>query len=119
HPDEAAARLIYADWLEDRDDPRAAWVRRGCDVLAAPAGSTERRALRESFRRALPPQGQTWPELEGLPLTWDKLLSVFRYRLAEAITWCSGRGLPFRSDDLHPGPPFRTSAEATAWADAR
>ncbi len=26
-PDDATARLVFADWLEERSDPRAAWVR--------------------------------------------------------------------------------------------
>src|SRR5438552_3287196 len=103
HPDEVAPRLIYADWLEDQDDPRATWIRRGCEVLAAPAGSTERRIHREVLRTALFEKGHTWPELEGLVLTWDGLIGVVRYRLAEVFAWCAGRGLPFRSSRLHPG----------------
>jgi uncharacterized protein (TIGR02996 family) len=27
HPDDPLARLVFADWLEERSDPRAAWVR--------------------------------------------------------------------------------------------
>src|SRR4051794_23581086 len=27
NPDDDAARLVFADWLDERGDPRAAWVR--------------------------------------------------------------------------------------------
>jgi uncharacterized protein (TIGR02996 family) len=106
HPDESAPRLIYADWLEDQGDPRSAWVRKGCELLASPAGSPERNRARENFRVELFREGVTLPEVDGLLLTWDNVLSVFRYRLAETITWCSGRGLPFRSDEVDPGDSF-------------
>ena len=27
HPEDDVTRLVYADWLEDRDDPRSAYLR--------------------------------------------------------------------------------------------
>jgi uncharacterized protein (TIGR02996 family) len=104
NPDDATPRLIYADWLDDQDDPRAAWIRRGCEVLSAPSGSSARLSLRAAFRDALYHEGHTWPELEGLVLTWDGLIGVVRYRLAEVFSWCSRHGLPFRTEQLHPEP---------------
>jgi uncharacterized protein (TIGR02996 family) len=102
HPDEAAPRLVYADWLADQDDPRADWLRRGCAVLTAPALTSERRLLRGKFRRDLYEAGHDWPEVEGVVLTWGGVVSVLRYRLAEVFAWCRGRGLPFRSPRLNP-----------------
>jgi uncharacterized protein (TIGR02996 family) len=123
HPDEAAPRLIYADWLEDQGDPRSPWVRQGCEVLAAPANSPERRVAREKFRSACAEEGHTWPELEGLVLTWAGLVSVFRYRLAEVFAWCRGRGLPLRSSELHPAVAFERSVDPgsrdVAWPEGK
>lgn len=117
HPDDPVPRLVYADWLEDHGDPRAAWVRQGCEALAAPPGSGERRAARERLRRDLALAGHHWPELDGLVLSWLGLVDVFRYRVAEAVTWCSARGLPFRSPELHTGAVFGRPGEVLPnWA---
>jgi uncharacterized protein (TIGR02996 family) len=103
HPSDSTPRLVYADWLLDQGDPRADWIRQGCRLLAAPPHSSKRRTEQDYFRRDLALQGHTWPEMDGLVLTWENLVSVFRYRVAETIAWCSGRGLPLRSNDLLPG----------------
>jgi uncharacterized protein (TIGR02996 family) len=129
NPDEPAARLVYADWLEDQGDARTEWIRRGCEVVKSPLGSQERRKEREAFRVSLYRQGCSLPEVDGLVLSWDNVVSVFRYRLAEAVTWCSGRGLPLRSAELHPGPSFSgfaagrdgfgaLSSDAPDWGEA-
>jgi uncharacterized protein (TIGR02996 family) len=103
NPDDPAPRLIYSDWLEDQGDPRAEHIRDGCKVLEARAGTPQRRVLRELFRLRLTDQARDWAEVEGLVLTWRGVVAVFRYRLAEAITWCAGRALPLRSPELNPG----------------
>jgi uncharacterized protein (TIGR02996 family) len=36
-PGEATPRLIFADWLEERGDPRSEYIRLGCQVEALPA----------------------------------------------------------------------------------
>jgi uncharacterized protein (TIGR02996 family) len=105
NPDDPAPRLIYADWLEDKGDLRAKHVRDGCQVLAAPAGTSERRALRERFRLGLGEWTHEWAEVEGLVLTWRGVVAVFRFRLAEVIAWCAGRTLPLRSPALAPVAP--------------
>lgn len=53
NPDDDEPRLVYADWLEERGDQRAEWLRAevayfGCDVWAR----RERKALHFSLRRA-------------------------------------------------------------------
>src|SRR5262245_36198782 len=45
-PDELAHRLVYADWLEERGDPRAEFVRLGAQVAQAQA---RMRQLKEGF----------------------------------------------------------------------
>jgi len=36
-PDDLARRLVYADWLEERGDPRARYLRLECQLLQIPA----------------------------------------------------------------------------------
>jgi uncharacterized protein (TIGR02996 family) len=54
-PEDHTTRLVFADWLEERDDPRAAWYR----MLG-------RRALRP---QGTIPQGLWW--WRDLPDDWD------------------------------------------------
>lgn len=44
HPDDNNLRLIYADWLEERGDPRAAFLRTEAELLAP--GNTRLNELR-------------------------------------------------------------------------
>jgi uncharacterized protein (TIGR02996 family) len=55
-PAEETARLIYADWLEERGDPRAEYLRLECELHQLAVGSprfreltTELRDLRDGF----------------------------------------------------------------------
>src|SRR5262249_36689993 len=43
-PADLTLRLVYADWLDEHDDPLAAYVRPECDLLAAEPGGPEWRA---------------------------------------------------------------------------
>jgi uncharacterized protein (TIGR02996 family) len=52
NPDDDTPRLIYADWLEERDDPRGEFIRIQCR-LAAMSADDERRSLLEGHARAL------------------------------------------------------------------
>lgn len=98
-PHDRTARLVYSDWLEERDDPRAEWVRRGLEValpdIDAVEPSKEEMLFRGELQQGLPGQR----EYLGLPLNWDQLTTVFLYRLAEAITWSKPRFRPHRIDD--------------------
>lgn len=38
HPDQDAPRLLYADWLDQRGDPRAEFIRMQCALQRLPAG---------------------------------------------------------------------------------
>src|SRR5262245_56126322 len=118
HPDDPAPRLIYSDWLQDQGDPRWEWVRKGCELLKLPRGSVERRRERDRFRRAFNDAGHHWPETEGLPMSWDGLVSVVRYRLAQTMAWCAGRGLPLRSAELSPGPEYQELVQWRSGAPA-
>jgi uncharacterized protein (TIGR02996 family) len=38
NPEDDALRLIFADWLDERDDPRAAFIRTQCQLARLPPG---------------------------------------------------------------------------------
>ncbi|QEG30043.1 hypothetical protein GobsT_48430 [Gemmata obscuriglobus] len=46
-PDDRTARLVYADWLDDRSDPRAEYLRLSARLTELPLGSDERQTARE------------------------------------------------------------------------
>ncbi|HEX5271780.1 MAG TPA: TIGR02996 domain-containing protein, partial [Gemmataceae bacterium] len=46
-PDDDAPRLIYADWLEERGDPRGEFIRIQCELARRGAGDTARLRARE------------------------------------------------------------------------
>jgi uncharacterized protein (TIGR02996 family) len=59
HPDDAALRLVYADWLEEQGDPRNAFLRLESALAALPPGDERRGELRarlEEMRQTLDPK---------------------------------------------------------------
>ena len=46
-PDDDAVRLVYADWLQERDDPRAEFLRLDCQLHRMPASDRKRPELRK------------------------------------------------------------------------
>jgi uncharacterized protein (TIGR02996 family) len=53
HPDDAGLRLIYADWLEERGDARAEFLRREAELAGVPQGEKNRRRKLERRLREL------------------------------------------------------------------
>jgi uncharacterized protein (TIGR02996 family) len=49
-PEDTAARLVYADWLEEQGDPRAEFVRADVRLAAMPAEDPARPALLEQLQ---------------------------------------------------------------------
>lgn len=82
NPDEDAPRLIYADWLEERGDPRGEFIRIQCH-LAAMSADDERRSLLEQHERELLARHQdSWlRELRPLLNGW-----TFHRGFLDAIT---------------------------------
>jgi uncharacterized protein (TIGR02996 family) len=109
-PDDEAARLIYADWLADRDDPRAELVRDDYLLRSTHPDAGARRDLDE--RRRLARQQHDWQEYDGLLLTWEQMVTVFRFRLAEAVSLCSADLTPIRTWELEP----RSLIGQSTWA---
>lgn len=98
-PDDDAPRLIYADWLEDHDDPRAAFVRLGWDLRGTRPSASRVTFVRERAAAALE---RGWIVHDDLVLSSDQFLLVCRLRLAETIACCAGREPPLRTPDLDP-----------------
>jgi uncharacterized protein (TIGR02996 family) len=94
-PDDDAPRLIYADWLLDRDDPRGELIRLGWELRGP-----EFAAL--AHRRQALCREHGWYEYAGLVLTREQFVTAFRLRLAETMRFCEGKDLPLRHWELDP-----------------
>lgn len=82
NPDDDTPRLIYADWLEERGDPRGEFIRIQCQ-LAVMSADDERRSLLEQHERELLARHQyRWlRELRPLVSGW-----TFRRGFLDAIS---------------------------------
>jgi uncharacterized protein (TIGR02996 family) len=72
-PEDTATRLIYADWLEERGDPRSEYLRLGGQLAALPVGHQAARGIR---RRMIELRAQ-------FPAQWLALLGDHRSSGAE------------------------------------
>jgi uncharacterized protein (TIGR02996 family) len=108
NPDDDAARLVFADWLIDHDDPFwAEFIRVQIDLDRLPGGEDRRVALmeRESelwgmigkrLRSELPEvRGLTWGEFERGFVGWVQVdrLATLRKNREVFLTWAPVRGL--------------------------
>src|SRR4051794_8024510 len=53
NPDDESLRLIYADYLDERGDPRAEFIRVQCALARIPQGDRRREALEARERELL------------------------------------------------------------------
>jgi uncharacterized protein (TIGR02996 family) len=60
NPDDEGARLIFADWLEERGDPRREIIRLQCRLAKLTPGDLHREQLQEEQRRWWAAHGGTW-----------------------------------------------------------
>jgi uncharacterized protein (TIGR02996 family) len=60
HPEDDAYRLVYADWLEDNGNPRAALIRVQCELAALAASAPRRAELEARQRDLLAAHGTAW-----------------------------------------------------------
>src|SRR5262245_45374829 len=75
-PADDGLRLIYADWLEENDQPdRAEFIRLQIELARLPEEHSDRRLLEMRERALLKRSRATW--LEGLP-EWARDTAVFR-----------------------------------------
>jgi uncharacterized protein (TIGR02996 family) len=81
HPEDVAVRLVFADWLAERDDPRAELLRLQAEHLRG----TERKEVEPRVRAWLEKHGRDWlgelpPPSSGYSLCLDyDLLEVMGY----------------------------------------
>src|SRR6516162_8267287 len=64
-PNDEGPRLIYADWLDERDDPRGTWLRTESALRGTSPKKAEHEALAarlEELRFGLDPGWQRWTE---------------------------------------------------------
>src|SRR5688572_26734802 len=61
HPDDDMPRLVYADWLDDHDEPeRAEFIRVQIEIARGVGRAVRLRRLRERERRLLWSNESTW-----------------------------------------------------------
>jgi uncharacterized protein (TIGR02996 family) len=82
-PEDDTVRLIYADWLEERGDPRGEFIRLQCRLAGLPVGHPERAALKRRERELLRKYAEEWSRpVNGLAVAdW-----TFRRGFIEEVT---------------------------------
>jgi uncharacterized protein (TIGR02996 family) len=60
HPDDDAVRLIFGDWLTERDDPRGELIRVQCELARQPEDDLRREQLEEHEQQLLDQHGDDW-----------------------------------------------------------
>jgi uncharacterized protein (TIGR02996 family) len=87
NPDDDVARLVYADWLDERADPRAGFLRLERDLVALPAEDERRPEWKARLQQQARTLDPAWlrvvsrPDIENCelrfdfkcPLSWEKL----------------------------------------------
>src|SRR5947209_4719841 len=97
--DDDAPRLVYADWLADRGDPRGTFVRLQCALAALPPEDPLRSDLEQTERRLLAAHAADWTaDLAGRVSGWQ-----FCRGFVEEITLSAAAFLEYGADLLRPG----------------
>lgn len=101
-PDDDGPRLIYADWLDERGDPRGEFIRIQCALARLPADDPRREGLREREQALLKANEAAWTEkLQGLASGFE-----FRRGMLEAVSVDASAFLQ-RGQDLFRSGPIR------------
>jgi uncharacterized protein (TIGR02996 family) len=74
-PEDATARLVYADWLEERDDPRAAYLRFLCDA-AGWQNNTKRDIAIQQLQQLGDGFKHDWKAAVQIGLNWRTLFEA-------------------------------------------
>ena len=106
-------RLVFADWLDDRGDPRGAWIRADAELAGLVPGDT-RRAELEARRQV------TWDAHRDGLAGWDRRFALARIKAKVARVPGEARspepGYPIRCP-LRPNPVL-SEAEVVAFETA-
>jgi uncharacterized protein (TIGR02996 family) len=98
-PDDDGVRLVYADWLEERGEPRAEFIRADCALARLRAGDPRRPALEGRRRQLLAEHGDAWlGRLRDLAYGW-----AFRRGFVEEVT-VDARHFPRHADTFFAAP---------------
>jgi uncharacterized protein (TIGR02996 family) len=97
-PDDTVTRSVYADWLEERGDPRGTFLRLEAELTALPADDERRSPLQDRLRELQPALDVAWlAELDRTkienclrftfqcPQQWEKLLPT----KGEQVRYCA------------------------------
>jgi uncharacterized protein (TIGR02996 family) len=82
-PDDDAPRLVYADWLEERGDPRGEFIRVQCDLARIGEGDPRRPALESQEQQLLGAHRAEWLGLPQGTILYDP---KFRRGFLEEVT---------------------------------
>jgi uncharacterized protein (TIGR02996 family) len=81
-PDDDGVRLVFADWLEERGDPRGEFIRVDCALAQLPAGDRRMPALEMRRQQLLAEHRDAWlGPLRGRAYAWE-----FRRGFVEEVT---------------------------------
>src|SRR5579872_2897546 len=83
NPDDESLRLIYADWLDERNDPRGEFIRVQCELAGMSEDDPRRADLETRERHLLARHEEKWVEpLRHLAGDWDDTLQKFGWKWA-------------------------------------
>src|SRR5947208_11915649 len=80
-PDDDTPRLVYADWLEERGDPRSEFIRVQCAVARIAADDQRCHALQAREKQLLTEHARDW----CVPLGLEPDQCEFRRGFVEAV----------------------------------
>jgi uncharacterized protein (TIGR02996 family) len=75
-PEDRSVRLVYADWLEDRDDPRAELIRIEEEMRTLPVFADRYWALKARRNQLRTGQMQTWLTALGYGIGYEPMLRI-------------------------------------------
>jgi uncharacterized protein (TIGR02996 family) len=83
NPEDDTPRLIFADWLEERDDPRGSLIRVQCELASTPYLDRRRTEVKKQETTLIGQVARMWPG----PLS--SLIDLYEYRRGLLWVGCS------------------------------